>query len=37
MADGSLRRLNKSDWSNGGWIEESLPAFEDGEAASIAM
>jgi len=38
LPDGSYARLNTSNWSNGGWVDDSLPAWEeDDEGATIAM
>merc|ERR1719335_1907660 len=31
LEDGSYARLNQSAWSNGGWVDDSLPAFDDDE------
>jgi hypothetical protein len=38
LEDGSLARLNQAGWSNGGWVDDALPAFEeDDEEMTIAM
>jgi hypothetical protein len=29
LEDGSVARLSKSGWSNGGWVDDSLPAWEE--------
>jgi hypothetical protein len=38
--DGSFARLSTSDWSNGGWVDDSMPAWEEGadaESEGIAI
>jgi hypothetical protein len=38
LPDGSYARLNQSGWSNGGWVDDAMPAWEeDDEGATIAM
>jgi hypothetical protein len=38
LEDGSYARLNQSSWSNGGWVDDSLPAWEgEDDEMTIAL